>query len=174
MPARSKRLVTASALAALLANAAAGPATKPATGKLVIAGGAITTSKKEIWDVIMAERLNGRPIGIISAASAKPAESGRPLAKSLGEEYGANAAVFIPLDSKLGNARDPEILALIERCGGFFFTGGNQSRITSALLNTDGSPTPALLAIRQIHRTGGVIGGTSAGAAIMSDRMITG
>jgi len=169
---KSKRIVLALSLCAALACGAQPATWKP--GKLVIAGGAITTSKQELWRLIMAERLMGRSIGIISTASEKPAAIGKPLAASLVAEHGADAAVFIPLDSKLDNANDPEIVALIRRCGGFFFTGGNQSLTTRALLKRDGSPTLALAAIREIHRAGGVIGGSSAGAAIMSDPMITG
>lgn len=174
MPSRSNRwrFVLSVCAAVAVASGAAPASQKP--GKLVIAGGAITTSKREVWGVMMSERLAGRPIGIISTASAKPAESGQPLARSLVEEYGPNAAVFIPLDSKLDNAANAEIVALIRRCGGFFFTGGNQTLTPRTLLNRDGSATPALTAIWEVHRAGGVIGGSSAGAAIMSDPMITG
>ncbi len=143
-------------------------------GKLVIAGGAITTARPALWRVMLAERLPGRPIGIISTASEKPAATGEPLAAALNEEHGNGTAVFVPLDAKLANAADPAIVALIETCGGFYFTGGSQTLTTKTLRNADGSPTPAWTAIRAINAAGGVIGGSSAGAAIMSDPMITG
>lgn len=50
-----------------------------------------------------------------------------------------------------------------------WFTGGDQNRITGALRDT-----PAFEALHAFHRRGGVIGGTSAGAAMAGDRMITG
>lgn len=143
-------------------------------GKLVIAGGAITTAKPELWQVMLAERLTGRPIGIVSTASAEPAATGKPLAAALNAEHGDGTAVFVPLAAKLANAGDPALVALIASCGGFYFTGGSQTLTTQALLQADGSPTPALLALRTVHAAGGVIGGSSAGAAIMSDPMITG
>lgn len=152
--------------------AAATPA--PARGKLLIAGGAISTSRAEVWRVMLSERLPGRPIGIISTASARPADTGEPLALSLNQEHGANTARFIPLDSALANAAAPEILDLLRQCGGFYFTGGSQTLTARALLRDDGTPTPALDEIRRIHRAGGVIGGSSAGAAVMSHPMITG
>jgi cyanophycinase len=51
--------------------------------------------------------------------------------------------------------------------------GGDQFRITRALVGKGGRDTPALAAIRQVFERGGVIAGTSAGAAVLSERMLT-
>lgn len=65
--------------------------------------------------------------------------------------------------------RDKQIaLALINEATGIFFTGGDQNRIMSSL---DASLFQAL---RDQHSRGVVIGGTSAGAAIMAPVMLTG
>lgn len=50
-----------------------------------------------------------------------------------------------------------------------FFSGGDQNRLTGMLLHTK-----FLEKIKDIYRNGGVIGGTSAGAAVMSKIMLTG
>jgi len=52
---------------------------------------------------------------------------------------------------------------------GIWFGGGDQSRLTAALLDT---PVEAAVAAR--YRAGAVVGGTSAGAAVMSTPMLTG
>jgi cyanophycinase len=52
---------------------------------------------------------------------------------------------------------------------GVFFTGGDQARIMDVLADAE-----LLRAIRERHAQGVVFGGTSAGAAVMSLRMITG
>ncbi len=52
---------------------------------------------------------------------------------------------------------------------GIFFSGGDQNRLTEALLGTK-----LLERIKKIYENGGAIGGTSAGAAVMSKIMITG
>ena len=57
----------------------------------------------------------------------------------------------------------------IERAGGIWFSGGDQSRITSLLLDT-----PVLAGIKRMYANGGVVGGTSAGTACQCDPMITG
>jgi cyanophycinase len=70
------------------------------------------------------------------------------------------------------NASDPVVAGRIRKCTGIWFTGGDQTRITRALYMPDGSRTPVLQAVWDVYESGGVIGGTSAGAAIMSGMMI--
>ena len=52
-----------------------------------------------------------------------------------------------------------------------FFSGGDQSRITRALVREDGSRSAVLEAVWDVYRNGGVVAGDSAGAAIMSSTM---
>jgi cyanophycinase len=143
-------------------------------GKLVIAGGAINSAHSEVWDVMLAGRLQGRPIGIISTASDVPAETGIPFATKINTERGQGSAVFLPLSMDNGPSASGETLALIRGCGGFYFTGGKQDKTVRILKTTKGAPTAALAAIWEVYLQGGIIGGSSAGAAIMSDPMITG
>lgn len=144
------------------------------SGKLVIAGGRVVSSFDEVWDVILAERLPNLPIGVISLAGANPEEDGPPLVESLNAKRGAGTAVFLRLGRDPNQEPDATTLTLLRNCGGFFFTGGHQERIARALIRPDGSKTVPLQSIWDIHEQGGVIAGTSAGAAMMSDPMITG
>jgi cyanophycinase len=66
-------------------------------------------------------------------------------------------------------AGSDSILAKIDNAGGVFFSGGDQNNLTKILLNTK-----LLSKIKELYKNGSVIGGTSAGAAIMSKVMITG
>src|SRR6266487_4557423 len=59
--------------------------------------------------------------------------------------------------------------SLLEGATGVFFTGGDQSRLAAILL---GSPVHQKL--KELYAHGAVMGGTSAGAAVMSQVMITG
>jgi cyanophycinase len=79
-----------------------------------------------------------------------------------------------PLDAKGKASRlDPGARALflqeLGSASGVFFTGGDQARIMDVLGDAE-----LLAAIRKRHADGVVFGGTSAGAAVMSLRMITG
>ena len=62
----------------------------------------------------------------------------------------------------------PETLDVLEYATGLFLTGGNQLRITSAL-----GGTAIAAAIQRRHRAGMVVAGTSAGAAVLSEYMIS-
>lgn len=70
------------------------------------------------------------------------------------------------------NGNNESYAEIIRKCSCVWFTGGDQLRTTKALYRADGSCTPVLEAVWQVFLNGGVIGGTSAGAAIMSDPMI--
>ena len=67
------------------------------------------------------------------------------------------------------DASKPEFLAAIAAAKVIFFTGGDQSKITAAILGT-----PAEAAIRKVYDDGGVLAGSSAGLACMSRVMLTG
>ena len=66
--------------------------------------------------------------------------------------------------------RDRALIAKVRAARGVFFTGGLQERIVDVLL-PGGEVTPMLEAIWEVYRRGGVVAGTSAGAAIMSKTM---
>ncbi|MCB1043425.1 MAG: cyanophycinase [Acidobacteria bacterium] len=87
---------------------------------------------------------------------------------NLFKELGCKQVVALDL-AEVSDASDEENLALVARCGGIFFAGGDQRRITAALLNT-----PLLEELRRAFERGCAIGGTSAGTACMSRWMITG
>lgn len=73
-----------------------------------------------------------------------------------------------------GGSEDPALVSLLETCDGIWIAGGNQNEIMSCLVRADGSDTPLLAALRRRLAAGAVIGGTSAGAAVMSNPMIGG
>ena len=64
------------------------------------------------------------------------------------------------------HADDDSIVATLAKVTGVWFPGGDQSPLTAALRGSR-----ALAAIQERYRAGAVIGGTSAGAAVMSDSM---
>lgn len=66
----------------------------------------------------------------------------------------------IPKQSQLDSLRNANLI---------YISGGDQSRFMAEVLNT-----PVMVAIHQAYEKGAVIAGTSAGAAVMSRKMITG
>jgi cyanophycinase len=145
-------------------------------GTLVIAGGALRADNAPVWKKIV--ELAGGPgarIAVFPTAAGNPERSGRLTAEILAG-YGARPFV-VPLAAKLAGtdvdkaADDPQLAASVRAAGGAFFTGGDQGRITGALRHADGGNSAVLDALWDMYRRGGVIAGTSAGAAIMSKTM---
>lgn len=159
-------------------------------GSLVIVGGALESSNQEIYEkfIELAGGRNKAQIAIIPAASGAPSQSFESFRENL-VSYGlTESQVYIvpiavidcssteEIDESQWyvNAENLEIASQISASTGIWFTGGDQSRIIKALRRTDGTNTLALQSVFDAWQQGTVIGGTSAGAAIMSEVMITG
>lgn len=78
--------------------------------------------------------------------------------------YGAASATFIPVTENSNNGDDPAVADLVRQQTGFFFGGGDQLRILTAL-RPSGRDTLVLTALKDMLRAGAMIGGTSAGTA---------
>ena len=144
-------------------------------GSLVIIGGALRADNAAVWQrVVRLAGGAGARIAVIPAAAGNPEKSGKRLVQTL-NDYGA-AAFLLPVAPRLAGdvhkaANDPTLAAVVRAAGGAYFAGGDQGRITQALRNPDGSNTLVLDALWDMYRRGGVIAGSSAGAAIMSSTM---
>jgi cyanophycinase len=155
------------------AQAAEVPAVK---GSLVIIGGALRPDNAAVWErIVQLAGGQGARIAVFASASANPEKSGAALVERL-NKYGAKA-FFVPVAVRLTGtdyqaaAENPELATAVRSAGGAYFAGGDQARITRALRRSDGSNTLVLDALWNLYRLGGVIAGTSAGAAIMSSTM---
>lgn len=81
-------------------------------------------------------------------------------------ELGVGRVTALDFDTRR-DAAEANRLEHIERATGIFFTGGNQLRIATLL---GGTPVAKLIRIRNAQ--GITVGGTSAGASILSEHMI--
>lgn len=173
-----KKICVLLTTAILVISAVASSAQERSTvkGSLVIMGGAVHPDTEDIWQrIVSLAGGRGASIAVIAAAAASPESSAKRTIETL-ERYGAKP-FFVTAAPRLAgrdvrkDAEDPEIVREVERAGGVFFNGGDQSRITQTLLRSDGQKTALLAAITRLYERGGVIAGTSAGAAIMSRTM---
>jgi cyanophycinase len=170
-----KKLGVALALA-VCAGAVMAADAGPPKGSLVIIGGGLRVNNAEVWEKIVAlAGGKGARIAVLPTAAQTPAKEARLTVDAL-NRYGARAFV-VPVAPMLAGtdvrkaADDPALADAIRKAGGAFFTGGDQARITGSLRRADGSNTAVLDALWALYRRGGVIAGTSAGAAIMSSTM---
>lgn len=106
----------------------------------------------------------GARIAIIPTASELP-DTG-PRYEKIFRELGARQATALPFFER-ADAERVELLEVLENATGVFFTGGNQLRIATTL-----GGTPVAKLVRRLNACGSIVGGTSAGAAILPEHMI--
>ncbi len=140
-------------------------------GTLLICGGSMS-DENIVWRH-MSEITGDGGISVIPTASSVPEESG-PGTAELFEEFTSPVHVIDVTINNPENANRVDLAQTVTSSDGVFFTGGDQRRLGSIYLNEDGSRAPVLEAIWEVLDRGGVIGGTSAGAACQSDPMLNG
>ncbi len=134
-------------------------------GLLMIIGG----GKKPVTAVkTFVEYCKGEKILVIPSASAIPMKSG-PAAVELFRSHGAQNVDWLFIQDSTMAAAD-SVIRRIKDATGIFFTGGVQTRLMKRI---GGTPVESL--VKELYfEKGGAVGGTSAGAAVMSQIMITG
>ena len=105
-------------------------------------------------------------MAVLATASADPEAAAAALVLRL-QQAGAKAeALRIPAGGSV--AQDPALAARLPDFSGIYFAGGEQARLLDALM-PKGAPSAVLTALRALHCRGGVVAGSSAGAAVLSD-----
>ena len=103
-------------------------------------------------------------IAVIPTAS-KLADTGERY-EDLFERLEAGRVDTLDFQSRADGERE-DFLAVLRQCTGVFITGGNQLRLSTII-----GGTPAAKLIRERNADGVPVGGTSAGASILSEHMI--
>jgi cyanophycinase len=137
-------------------------------GRLMAIGGAEDKTRERVVLRRFVEIAGGgRGHVLILATASELAETGERYS-DLFRELGAGRVDVL----RIGNreealAAGPEVHDLLPAATALFLTGGSQLRFSSAL-----GGTPLAAAIRRRHAEGLVVGGTSAGASLLSEHMI--
>lgn len=168
-PVRSlARTIGALSLALLLAECRSVSRTSHASdvprGHLLIVGGGPIPQDVLRRFVELAGGARRARIALLPMAS-QSEEAGVELADDF-RKMGARAERLV---LRREEAMKPDTATRLDGITGIWFGGGDQSRLTAAI-----GGTPVEEAIRRRYQEGAVVGGTSAGAAVMSAVMITG
>ena len=141
-------------------------ASAPVTrGTLLIVGGGTQPDDLVRHFIELAGGVGKARIAILPMASSDAAATGADKEAQL-DSLGADSFVVV---FDRAHADDDSIVRKLSGVTGIWFPGGDQSPLAAALRGS-----AALRMIHQRYESGAVIGGTSAGAAVMSDSMITG
>ena len=137
-------------------------------GPLVLIGGNCTAQGAALGAFIdlASGRAGGRIVGI-SSASADPAESARYWMEQF--TSAAVPGVEFPVFDRNDEASDKRLAEAIANANGVFMGGGDQVKLVAAL-----SGTRAGDALKEFHLAGGVVCGTSAGAAAVTELTMAG
>ena len=162
-------LVLASAFLATACASAPPPALTPEAGRpqghlMIVGGGPRPAAMREQF-VQLAGGAGRARIVVLPMASADAEGAGESEVRAL-QRLGVEARSIV-LDRE--QAMDPASARLLDGVTGVWFPGGVQSRLTAVLRGT-----PVERALHARYRAGAIIGGTSAGAAIMTTPMLTG
>jgi cyanophycinase len=134
-------------------------------GSLVIVGGGSRSEAMMRRFVELAGGAGRARIAVVPMSSSEPQATGDELVAEL-DSLGARSFVFL-VDST--QAESQSSVRRLDSVTGIWFAGGDQVLHTAAL-----GGTASLRAMQARYREGAVVGGTSAGAAIMTDSMLTG
>ncbi len=154
-------------LAALLSapSPAWSPETEGPRGHLIIVGGGDTPPEAQQRFVELAGGPGRARIALFPMASV----SGNEEAAEAAEELARLGAEVHIVDLDRDSAQAEHNAMKLSGMSGFWFCGGDQTRLATILRDT-----PALNSVQRRYYEGAVVGGTSAGAAVMSRRMLTG
>jgi cyanophycinase len=152
-------------IAILLLAASLGHAGNP-RGHLVIIGGGERTEPIMRRFVELAGGGEKAKIVVIPLASGDARAAGAGMVAEF-NGLGVRNVSFLLFNKT--EALTDTVAAKFDGATGVYFTGGDQVRVTRVIVGT-----PVQQKLLQLYRDGAVIGGTSAGAAIMSKVMITG
>ena len=108
----------------------------------------------------------GEQADIVVIPTASRMHETGPRYEQLFRDIGAERVTVMDFDTRR-DCQETGRLHRLEEASGIFFTGGNQLRLTTLL-----GGTPVAKLIRQRNAHGVTVGGTSAGASILSEHMI--
>ena len=137
------------------------PHEAPAAGTLILIGGACTPDGYALGAFLKEARAVGGPIVGITEASVEPDKAAK-LWRSDFASMGVTNVSFPRID-RADPRSDREAAARIAQAGAVFLGGGNQVKLVATL-----SGTRTCQAMKDLYRRGGVVCGTSAGAAALT------
>ncbi len=140
----------------------------PQPRTLLVIGGAEDKRRRTVVLKRFVRLAGGRDarIVVIPTASAMAEEAFEVYRSVFGRLHVVDVEMVDP--QTRAEAADPDLVALIDRATGVFVTGGNQLKLGQLVVGT-----PVNAALTRAYRRGAVISGTSAGASVLSQFMIS-
>jgi cyanophycinase len=136
-------------------------------GTLLIIGGHEDREKDKVILRTLAERVGSGRLVVSTVASEAPKEMWEQY-ESLFRGLGVRHVHHLQIEER-AEGSSVRAMKTLEEATAVFFTGGDQTRITSTI-----GDTPVFSRIYEIFAEGGTIAGTSAGASVLTETMMVG
>jgi cyanophycinase len=143
---------------------------RAAAGALLLIGGGLDDDQQPVFDrfLALAGRDRAPRIVVVTAASGDQDDMAIGKVAALRTWWPGLACDVVRRETTT-----EATVAALDAATGLFFTGGDQQRITDRY-RPAGADTPEWLAMQRLLDRGGVIAGSSAGCAMMGERMLLG
>jgi cyanophycinase len=142
--------------------------TEPPPRRLLVIGGAEDKRRRVIVLKRFVALAGGRQSRIVVIPSASSlAEEAVEVYQGVFARLHATDVTAVDPHSR-AESSDPDLVAAVDRATGVFVTGGNQLKLGQLIVGT-----PLHQAIRRAYERGAVVSGTSAGASVLSQFMIS-
>jgi cyanophycinase len=135
-------------------------------GTLLLVGGGLDNDARPVYARLLA---GPAPRLVVATAATGPQDAEATDKTEAARAFSPGVAV----DVLRRETTTAAAIAALSRASAVFFTGGDQQRIT-ARYRPDGQPGAEWQALRQLLARGGVLGGGSAGCAMLGERMLLG
>lgn len=135
-------------------------------GKLFIIGGG-NRSDKLMSQLLSISNLKQKDYIVVLPMSSEEPDSAYIYFKEQVQKLTTNPIVMLNFNKQ--TATNPVLVDSLQKAKLIFISGGDQTRFMGVVTNT-----PVYKAIHQAYQNGACIAGTSAGAAVMCEHMITG
>ena len=137
-------------------------------GSLVLIGGACDPAGAALGSFLdLSGARDGAPLVVITSASTDPVKAAEVWKRDLESSGATNVAA--PIIDRRQRAQDAECAELVRTARGIFLGGGDQRKLVSTL-----GGSRVWRAVKEAFGNGATVCGTSAGAAALSETMLSG
>jgi cyanophycinase len=159
---------------AIIADAGGTGTTAPLPkGHLLLMGGAERDDNHLLWsELVRLAGGQGARIAVFTTASTNPERSAAAISEHLRElgldPFVVPVSAVLPQADRGGTFESSPWVERVRAANAVFLGAGAQAKYRQELIDPQGKGTSLLEAIRHVYQRGGLVAGTSAGAAVMS------
>ncbi|MFN8827291.1 MAG: hypothetical protein ACK501_20170 [Planctomycetota bacterium] len=140
-----------------------------ANGRLLLVGGGLDDDTRSVYELLLEAPAGQSPHVVVATAATGPEDVEATDKSEALRAWSPTTKVSVVRRA----TSTADTVATLQTATSVFFTGGDQKRITERY-RPSGAPTPEFAALLAVLARGGIVGGGSAGCAMMGEQMLLG